>query len=535
MAADVPYHHFTGLREFGLDEFARELELNFDAVGRAIVPTPQAYDAFVDPSLTVDSIPNKTFKTPFAAIQYVADTLLKSNVVIGVKRTAFTGATATETGNYAGTNTVSVSMELIGPDTSADSRIGTGVNDWDLGTFTDNSKFFRVRLSKLRVKTAKTGAQSPFTSNSCKVYAEDCYFDGASGVSGTNAPAIPPGWFRDCTFLDVNFAPPSNTGDYYMLRCGFYSNLLATNTFSNSMYWWDSAFFGRTDNTSSIAINSQEFVAADCIWTVNSAWSGTGSALAGRSFNLTNAGSSSGIQRIYMTAIGETGTGNQCAEINFTVGCEVLQVEGRWWKLTISAPIPAAGVGSGRHNYVHATVTNTFDITGPAEIAVRSQQGANFLRGAGITGAVMAFGNLGTGTALSFVGVTGSTITAVLPGYSTGPGGKGYAIDAACANNVFVMEGASNYSVASTNLSATTLVIDHNGAPPTGPAGGDLTGTFPNPSLANFGPGAIGPIGDSTHVAAVTVDAKGRVSALTSIAISGTRAFAPEAFLFGGM
>ena len=59
------------------------------------------------------------------------------------------------------------------------------------------------------------------------------------------------------------------------------------------------------------------------------------------------------------------------------------------------------------------------------------------------------------------------------------------------------------------------------GAPPAGPAGGDLAGTYPNPTLGTAGPGATGPIGDGTHVPVVTIDAKGRVTALTSTAITG--------------
>jgi hypothetical protein len=40
-------------------------------------------------------------------------------------------------------------------------------------------------------------------------------------------------------------------------------------------------------------------------------------------------------------------------------------------------------------------------------------------------------------------------------------------------------------------------------------------------ALKATGPGATGPVGDSTHVAAVTIDAQGRVTALSSVAISG--------------
>ncbi len=64
-------------------------------------------------------------------------------------------------------------------------------------------------------------------------------------------------------------------------------------------------------------------------------------------------------------------------------------------------------------------------------------------------------------------------------------------------------------------------VVDITGVAPTGEAGGDLAGNYPNPQLRTIAGLVAGTYGSATTVGQFSVDGKGRVTSVTSLTISG--------------
>src|SRR5882724_9105347 len=129
MPIQIPFPYLASLPP----EDREKLRRNFEAIGQQLGVSPTQFDAIVDPSIAADNTNTRTFKTVFAAVKYLADSLGIVSQVIGLQR-----GTTTETVNYSGT-TANLTVRLIAIGNNEALPAAVTPVTWSTATFVDGS------------------------------------------------------------------------------------------------------------------------------------------------------------------------------------------------------------------------------------------------------------------------------------------------------------------------------------------------------------------------------------------------------------
>lgn len=170
--------------------------------------------------------------------------------------------------------------------------------------------------------------------------------------------------------------------------------------------------------------------------------------------------------------------------------------------ISIANTTVTAGVYGSASEVAQVTVNAQGQLTGASNVGIT-------IAVANVTGAVPNTVNVIAGTGLSGGGALTSNVTLAIANTTVSAGNYGSSTE------------VGTFTVGADGRLTSASNVTISGTSPGGNAGGDLSGTYPNPSLNTSGVIA-GTYGDSTNVSQIAVDSKGRITSASNVTISGT-------------